>query len=158
MGDSALLTASGGTSYKWGNGSTTSSIWVVPSSTTTYTLEAFAGTCNNTTTVTVHLNPATTATISKNDTICSKTTVTLTTTGSGGPVTYKWSTGATTSAINVSPDSTTTYTATVYGKCDTVKNTGKDSCVSAAIAGDNRNELEMQRRERYFDCKRWMHL
>ncbi len=49
------------------------------------------------------------------DTICSGNSITLT--ASGGSI-YKWSTGATTSSVSVSPTTTTTYTAYISGVCD----------------------------------------
>ncbi len=120
-GDSALLSASGGTTYRWSNGKTTTSIWVTPLITTTYLVEAYSGKCSNVDSVKVNVLTATTATVSPNDTICPKGTAILTVTGSGGNVAYKWSSGQTTSSITVSPLSNTTYTVTVYGKCDSVK-------------------------------------
>ncbi len=125
QGDSILLKGSGGVSYTWSTGSTASSIWVVPSTTTTYTLQVFAGTCYNSTTKTVYITPLVTENISQNDTVCPNTPVTLTATAIGGLATYKWNTGKTTSSITVSDSVTTTYTATVYGKCDSVKKTVK---------------------------------
>ncbi len=122
-GDSVRLTASGGATYLWNNGKTTTSIWVNPLVTTTYTLHAFAGTCADSATINVYTGSVITASISANDTVCPNTPVILTTTGSGGTITYKWNTGATTTSINVSDTVTTTYTATVYGKCDSVKKT-----------------------------------
>ncbi|HTB32137.1 MAG TPA: gliding motility-associated C-terminal domain-containing protein [Bacteroidia bacterium] len=119
QGDSIQLTGSGGVNYKWNTGNTTSSIWVKPNTTTTYTLHAFVSACNDSTTVTLHTIPLITATVSAlNDTICPYGVATLIVTPTGGQATYKWSTGATTSSINVSDTITTTYTATVYGKCD----------------------------------------
>ncbi len=120
-GDSILLSGSGGTTYRWSNGKTTTTIWVKPDTIMTYTLVAIEGVCKDSTNVTVHITPLTTATISLNDTICPNGTATLTATGAGGPLTYKWSTGATTSSINVTDTVNKTYTATVYGPCDSVK-------------------------------------
>lgn len=132
QGDSILLTASGGTSYIWNNGKTTTAIWVSPNTTTTYTLHAVAGTCSDSATKTLHIFPLTTATKSKDDTVCPNVAVTLTATGSGGPVTYKWNTGATSSSITVSDSVTTIYTVTVFGRCDSVKETIKVNIVPLA--------------------------
>jgi gliding motility-associated-like protein len=134
----ATITAAGfgGTvTYKWSNGATTSSINVSPPSTATYTATVY-GKCDTVTlTKTITVNPATIATISVvNDTICPTGIATITATGSGGPVTYKWNTGATTSSINVSPPSTATYTAIVYGKCDSVTLTKTITVNPATIA------------------------
>jgi len=124
-GDSVLLTGGGGISYKWSTGKTTSSIWINPLTTKTYTLHAYAGTCNDSVTKLIKVIPKITATISaQNDTICPLGTSTITVAGEGGAVSgYKWSTGATTSAITVTSSVTTTYTATVYGLCDSVQRT-----------------------------------
>ncbi len=55
IGDSITLTATGGPSYKWSNGATTSSITVKPGTTTTYTVVVTKNGCvdSATTTVTV---------------------------------------------------------------------------------------------------------
>ena len=47
-GNSATLTASGGTSYKWSTGETTASITVSPTETTTYSVEVSDGTSSDT--------------------------------------------------------------------------------------------------------------
>ena len=47
-GNSATLTASGGTSYKWSTGETTASITVNPTQTTTYSVEVSDGTSSDT--------------------------------------------------------------------------------------------------------------
>jgi len=122
-GDSALLTASGGTNYLWSNGKTTSSIWVNPLVNTTYTLYASGFvTCSDSATVKIKLIPPVTASISAvNDTVCPHGVTIITATGGGGNVTYKWNTGATSSSITVHDTVTTNYTVTVYGVCDSTK-------------------------------------
>src|SRR5258706_303626 len=62
------------------------------------------------------------------DSICPGGSATLTATVTGGeqPITYLWSTGATTASITVSPASTTTYTVTV---------TAANSCTSIPASG-----------------------
>ncbi len=123
LGDSVQLTASGSGKYKWSNGKTSSSIWVKPPATTTYTLYASLGNCADSATATVRIIPLTTASFSASkDSICPNDTVVLTAIGAGGKVSYKWSNGATTSAIKVSDTASTTYSVTVYGVCDSVKN------------------------------------
>ncbi|MBK8670922.1 MAG: hypothetical protein IPN89_16330 [Saprospiraceae bacterium] len=110
-GESTTLTASGGTTYVWSNGSTTSVITVSPASTTTYNVTVTdANGCQASTSVTVTVNPLPTPAITGNTVICNGASTTLT--ASGG-TTYVWSNGATTSAITVSPASTTTYNVTV---------------------------------------------
>ncbi|MBL0101364.1 MAG: hypothetical protein IPP49_16100 [Saprospiraceae bacterium] len=116
-GASTTLTASGGTTYVWSNGSTTSVITVSPASTTTYNVTVTdANGCQASTSVTVTVNPLPTPAITGNTVICNGASTTGpppgTLTASGG-TTYVWSNGATTSAITVSPTSTTTYNVTV---------------------------------------------
>ncbi len=120
-GDSVMLSANGGTTYRWSNSKTSTTIWVSPLAKTTYTLFAFSGPCSDSVTTDVTIIPKLTATISQNDTICPKITTILTATGNGGNVTYKWNTGQTTSSITVSDSVNTTYTITVYGTCDSLK-------------------------------------
>ncbi len=92
-----------------------------PSTSFTYTLHVTTASCSDSATIHIKIIPAITATVTAvNDTICPFGTATLTATGAGGQVTYKWSTGATTSTIRVNPAATTTYTAMVYGICDSV--------------------------------------
>ena len=120
-GDTLTLWGSGGTTYRWSpGGSTKTTIHVSPSTSTTYTLYTYGGTCKDSTTIKINIAPLTTAVISQNDTICPGGVATITATGSGGTFLYKWNTGQTTSSINVSPATTTTYTATVLGRCDSV--------------------------------------
>ncbi len=120
-GDSVLLIGSGGGRYTWSTGQTNDSIKVAPSATKTYTLVVTNNLCADTIVSTVNILSRITATIKAvNDTVCPHGITSITVTPTAGQVTYKWSNGATTSSINVSDTATTTYTATVYGKCDTV--------------------------------------
>ena len=115
-GQSTTLTATGGDTYLWSNGATTASITVNPTATTTYEVTVNKNGCTSKDTVTVTVNTATappvtvTADAGKDQTICTGNSTTLT--ASGGSV-YKWSTGATTKSITVSPAATTTYSVTV---------------------------------------------
>ena len=113
-GDSITLTAAGGDSYIWSTGETTQNIVVSPTTTTTYTVTAKKGSCEDTDTVTITVNEATSSTVTANagsdESICLGESVTLT--ASGG-TSYKWSTGQTAKSITVSPSSTQTYTVTV---------------------------------------------
>lgn len=123
-GQNVILSASGANSYLWSTGGTTSSITVVipAGDTAYYGVEGIVGGCNDSVPLKIKIIPATTATISAvNDTVCPHGTSTITATGIGGQVTYKWSNGYTTSSINVTDTVTTTYTATVYGLCDSTK-------------------------------------
>ncbi len=120
-GDTVKLTGSGGSTYLWSNHSTTSVIIVSPTVPTTYTLYAAYGSCRDSATVKIGIIKPLTATINSNvDSVCPNSPVVISANITGGTGTYKWSTGATTSSINVSDTVSTTYTATVYGKCDTL--------------------------------------
>jgi gliding motility-associated-like protein len=114
--------AGAGGTYSWSTGATTSSISVNPIVTTTYSVTATTATlgCSGSKTVVVTVNNTPTISVSATPTttICSGTTVTLNTSGGTGGTTYSWSTGQTTSSINVTPGSTTTYTVTATnGAC-----------------------------------------
>jgi len=119
IGNSTTLTVTGGTSYSWNTGATSSSIIVTPTATGTYTYSVSTqyGNLSNPnclvfadTVLTV--NPAAVATaVAADDTICIGTNTTLTATGGG---TYLWSPGGqTTDTAVVSPSVITTYTVLV---------------------------------------------
>ncbi|MBI4947604.1 MAG: gliding motility-associated C-terminal domain-containing protein [Bacteroidetes bacterium] len=109
-GKAATLTASGGNNYSWSNGATTAYVNVVPAATTTYSVIAFIGSCSDTTSTAVTVNPLPTPTITGNTSVCFGDSTLLT--ASGG-VSYLWNTGITTTSVNVFPTSNTTYTANV---------------------------------------------
>jgi len=116
-GQSATLTASGGTTAQWSGGSTatTTSITVSPAATTTYYAVVSDSLCSSAPdTFTVFVAPAPAALISGPDSICAGQNVTLSATGGSA---YQWSGGAndTTAAITVSPAVTTTYYVTASG-------------------------------------------
>lgn len=114
-GQSATLSAAGGVSYVWSNGSTTGTISVSPSSTTTYSAVVTSGTCKDTIFSTVLVYPKPTISAFSTSTITVGNSVTLTATGS---ISYFWSNGQTTSSIIVSPNVTTTYCASSgAGQC-----------------------------------------
>lgn len=112
-GANTTLDAIGGlpaTTYSWSNGSTNSSIIVNPNSTTVYTLFPSANgvPCGNQITATVTTASNLGISISPSSpTICSGQAVTLS--ASSPATTYSWNTGATSSAITVTPNTTTTY-------------------------------------------------
>ncbi|MGQ0829516.1 MAG: gliding motility-associated C-terminal domain-containing protein [Bacteroidota bacterium] len=108
-GQSTTLTANGGTTYSWSTGATTAVITVTPVSTTTYTLTATTSGCTGSTTIDVTVAAGLSPTISGTTSICNGQSTTLT---ANGGTTYSWNTGATTTAITVTPASTTTYTLT----------------------------------------------
>ncbi len=115
-GDSTLLTASGGTSYVWSTTATTAIINVNPTTTTTYNVTGTdANGCSNTNQIIITVQSPPTAAISGNNSMCLGNSINLI--ASGGN-TYIWSTGDTSSTINISPTDTTTYTViAAIGTC-----------------------------------------
>ncbi len=116
LGDNTTLTASGGGTYSWNTGATTTSITVSPTTNTTYQVivTSSAG-CQDTATIDVAVLSPPTAAITGPTTTCSNEPVTLTASGGG---TYSWNTGETTANITVNPSTTTTYSVIVTtGTC-----------------------------------------
>jgi hypothetical protein len=147
IGNTAILTAGGASTYTWSTGPTTTSISVTPSVTTVYSVTATSTLgCVNTksTTVTVNALPTITAT---SPTICvGASTVII----AGGASTYTWNTGATTISVAVTPSVTTNYT--VIGKSAlgcvntkttsvTVNNLPSVSVISATICSGSTGTL-----------------
>lgn len=114
----ATVNPTGGT-FNWNNGQTTSSISVSPTTTTSYTVTYNAGGCVGTATATVTVNPLPAVTITGDTDLCLGDATTLT---ANNGDTYVWNTGAITSDITQSPQSTTDYTVTA---------TDVNGCVSA---------------------------
>ncbi|WP_040281875.1 T9SS type A sorting domain-containing protein [Psychroserpens damuponensis] len=122
-GESTTLTATGADTYLWNTGETTQSITVNPSNTTTYAVTGTSNQCEFTDAVTITIqSDDVTANAGADSEICNGESTTLT--ASGG-VTYVWSTGETTTTIEVSPSTTTTYTVTAYSTSG--NNTAEDS-------------------------------
>jgi gliding motility-associated-like protein len=114
-GQSAQLTASGGSTYSWSNGGNTAGINVSPAITTTYVVTVSNGNCSATDDVVVTVVALPIADAGNDTSICAGQSVQLT--ASGGS-TYSWSNGGNTAGINVSPAITTTYVVTVSnGNC-----------------------------------------
>jgi hypothetical protein len=123
-GDSVILTASAGNTYKWNTGATTSSITVKTSGSYSVTVTNNNGCSASSaaTAVTVNPLPAPAISASGPTSFCIGGSVTLT---SSPASTYHWSNGATTKSITVS-------TADSYSV--TVTNTSGCSATSAATA------------------------
>ncbi|MCO6464896.1 MAG: hypothetical protein J5I52_12190, partial [Saprospiraceae bacterium] len=110
-GESSTLTASGGEEFLWSTGATTPSITVNPLEDQTYSVTVTdEHGCNNSTSVTVIVNPLPNPVIEGDLAICHGKSTTLT--ASGG-TSFLWSTGATTAQITVSPTVNTTYSVEV---------------------------------------------
>ncbi len=111
IGTNTLLTASGGTTYLWNTGQTTTSITVNPVVNTTYIVTATDGNgCQGTASIPVTVDPLPTIQVVGDNIICRGESTTLT---ASGAVSYVWSPGnQTTASITVSPQVTTTYTVT----------------------------------------------
>ena len=100
QGQSTVLTAVGGISYQWSNGSTSQDIVVYPNVTTTYTVTVYnASGCSAVGSATVTVNVLPSIFFSGNTTICQGQSTTIVATGG---YSYSWSTGATTNSITVS--------------------------------------------------------
>ncbi|TDB65254.1 DUF7507 domain-containing protein [Arundinibacter roseus] len=123
-GGSAILTASGcDGNVSWSNGMTGSSITVTLNATRSFTAICKTDACESgeSNVVTVNVVAPNAPIIASNKTvICSGDAVQLTSTGCSGTVT--WSNGMTGVSITVSPNATTSYTATC----------GVDACVSGS--------------------------
>ena len=119
VGDSTTLGVNGGDNYLWSTGETTPFITVTPNETTTYSVSSTSiNGCVTDLNITVTVVPEVIADAGLDTTVCAGETVTLT--ASGGE-TYLWSTGDTTSSIEVNPFVTTTYTVAAqdaYGNSD----------------------------------------
>jgi|ERR1035437_6044280 gliding motility-associated-like protein len=125
-GNVVTLTANGGANYSWSTGETNSSIQVTPNTSTTYSVFVANGSCIDTASVSLFVNPNPTATTSGSITIFQGQSTTLIASGGGG---YLWSNGETTTAITVMPTVTTIYCVTV-----TDTNNCKDaSCATVII-------------------------
>lgn len=106
------LTALNGVSYVWSNGATTESIIISPTANQNYSVTATnAYGCTGTASVRVEILNAPSGDITcPLDTICQGSTTTLSVSEGN---TYLWSSGETTSIINVSPETTTVYFVTI---------------------------------------------
>lgn len=112
-GSSATLSATGASGlYVWQPGSLTgSSVFVFPTSNTTYTVTGFNGACSATAAVSVSVIAAPTVSLSASSTsVCAGGSVTLT---ASGLTNYQWADGPTSPVRTVTPGVTTTYS--VFG-------------------------------------------
>ena len=127
-GGCATLTAEGNGSYLWNTGDTTQSIFVCPEdSSMYYVIVTNSHGCQDTDTVLVNINPLPFPVLTDDTMICRNQSVLL---DASGGTNYLWSTGDTTSSIEVSPQDTTTYYVDVYNLYDCM---ARDS-VKVAVA------------------------
>ena len=100
QGQSTVLTAIGGNTYLWSNGSNTQDIAVFPNVSTTYMVTAYnAFGCSSVASALVTVNVLPAIVFNGNTSICQGSSTTIVATGGN---TYLWSTGANTSSITVS--------------------------------------------------------
>ncbi len=109
--ENVLLTATGGGTYSWSNGSNQQSINVSPNVTTTYTVTVTSSQgCADTDEVTVNVNSSPTVDAGNDTTVCEGTYVMLVATGNG--TSYEWSTGQTADSIVINALTSANYTVT----------------------------------------------
>lgn len=108
-GNAASLTATGGGTYAWSDGSTTAMI--NPVNAGTYSVVVTIGSCTDTAVANVVVNPLPTATALSDVTIINGQSTQLTATGG---LSYAWDNGMNGSAITVSPGATTVYCVTAF--------------------------------------------
>lgn len=118
-GSSTILQASGGGTYLWSGGETTSSIMVSPDTNKDYQVTVSNNNCSATASVKVTVIPLPQASAGLPQTICRGQSAILSASGGG---TYLWNTSASTQQITVSPTQSTDYTVTVT----------KDGCSNSA--------------------------
>jgi hypothetical protein len=107
---SALINAQTVT-YLWSNGATTPSIDVNPLETTTYYVTITQNGVEYIDSLVVLVNQPAAATINGDNSICAGSSTML---QASEGASYSWSTGETTSAIEVSPDTNSTYSVLVF--------------------------------------------
>ena len=113
QGQTSTLTATGGSTYLWSNGSTTNHINVSQSGVYAVTATNADG-CSASTNVTVTVNPLPTVSISGVNSICQGQTTMLTANGGSS---YAWSNGGSTPSVTVSQGGVYTVTATNTAGC-----------------------------------------
>lgn len=107
-GELVNLNASGASNYVWNTTETGASISPSPSTTTTYSVLGTSGSCSNIAFATVSVNVNPILNITNSNAICLGDSTVLSVSGAD---TYTWSTGGNTASVQVTPLSTTVYTA-----------------------------------------------
>ena len=115
-GQSTTLTANGGNTYLWSNGSTNASTTIFQSGIYIVTATSVEG-CSSMANVTVSMSPLPTISISGNTTFCEGSSTMLIASGAD---TYSWSNGANTAAVTISSFGLYTVTGvSAYGCSNT---------------------------------------
>ncbi len=112
VGESTQLTASGADTYEWEDGSAANPRTILPTSTTTYSVTGTdANGCENTSEITIIVNPLPNVSVTANPTaVCEGESSTLQATGAAG---YVWEdNNSTNNPRTVTPSNTTIYTVT----------------------------------------------
>jgi gliding motility-associated-like protein len=138
-GQSATLVATGGGTYQWSTGSTTSTINVNPVSTTTYSVTVTSNGCSATDNVMITVNPLPNVQITSfSDASCGANDGSAI--ASGG-ISYLWSNGQTTASITGLAPNNYSVTATDINGCiaDTNVTIGQISAPSATASSTNEN-------------------
>ncbi|HOM89942.1 MAG TPA: choice-of-anchor L domain-containing protein [Bacteroidia bacterium] len=112
-GSNTTLTATAGTSYQWSTGATTQSVSVGTSNVYTVTV-TYSGGCTATASVNVTANTNPVPSITGNNSICQGQSSTI---SAGSYSGYSWSTGATTSSININTAGNYSVTVTDANGC-----------------------------------------
>ena len=113
QGETTTLTANGGSSYVWSDGSSNNTISVSQSGVYTVTATNTEG-CSNTANVTVTVNPLPNVSISGNNSFCQGDNVTLTAMGASS---YAWSNTSSNASITVSNAGNYSVTGTDANGC-----------------------------------------
>jgi len=114
-GEQTTLLAGGGDTYTWNQGLPPSTSHTVsPSTTTTYIVTGTSNNCSATAQVQVQVFPPVNVTILPEDPeICQGESLTLSSSTNASNPSYVWSSGQSTSSIQVNPQQSTTYSVTV---------------------------------------------
>jgi gliding motility-associated-like protein len=128
LGDTVNLTANGGITYEWSNGTTNANTSVQPTSTTNYFVIAYNNICSDTDSVSITVNPVPDAVVTTSaNIILEGTTAQLQASGGGNNETYSWNppiglNDPTLSNPIADPEISTNYIVTVeneFGCADT---------------------------------------
>ncbi len=129
-GETATLSGTGGLTFSWSNGQGIGNISVTPPTTSTYTLTAYNGSCSDTNTVTVFVNPIPTVNLTNDLTITQGASTVLSAIGGG---TYSWSPISALSCITCANPTANPLASTTY--CVEVTNNGcvNSDCVNVTV-------------------------